>query len=271
MRYAGVLMKRMTKTCWILCVLMLSAACGALDTAAPTTTPETIAWQLATIGPTATLSQEDRAATQAAALSPTAPPPTTTPSPTPYVGIFLGEADISDYMPPQEQFIMPTPRSQPALQRVCALPISDIFETGWETSTAAVNGLRCPIQESFGFSGRVQIFEGGVMYLREETREVWAIAFGSFTSGGRFWYMENPPDLPNPQVNAPAGRRTPTGAFGSMWSIVPEARAALGFATTQSQSIDINLQRFEGGTLFRDMAVGQVFALLVDGSAFGPY
>jgi len=62
-----------------------------------------------------------------------------------------------------------------------------------------------------------------------------------------------------------------TGASALAVRVMAEVRDALGYATTAEQDIGVNLQRFEGGTLFKDVTVGQVFVLLVDGRAFGPY
>jgi hypothetical protein len=259
-----------------LSLILLVTACQALTTAStPTAEPQTPVRRLATVAPTRTLSAEDQQATQAAQLTPTAIPPTPSPTATPYVGVFLGEAE-----PPESGgFFGPAEISGPGIRdldelvlpQLCALPPDDLFGSGWIEERAALSGLRCPIQEQFGADGIVQVFENGVMYLRTDTLEVWAIQPGSLTERGRFWYVEQPPDLPPPGVSPPPGLRLPEGAFGSVWSIVPAAREALGYATTQAQPTGLNLQRFEGGTLFLDAGAGQVFALLINGDAFGPY
>ena len=78
----------------VLLMLLLTACTGGDN---PTPTPDQVAMVrlLATVGPTATLSPADLQATMAAL------PPTRTPAPlvptatvTPYVGVFLGEAEI---------------------------------------------------------------------------------------------------------------------------------------------------------------------------------
>ena len=79
----------------IVTLSLLLAACNGGDNPSPTSDQVAMVRLLATVGPTATLSPADVQATMAAL------PPTRTPAPivptateTPYVGVFLGEADI---------------------------------------------------------------------------------------------------------------------------------------------------------------------------------
>ncbi len=243
---------------------------------APTTPTEVARVRLlATVGPTET---PDVTAT-------TPPRPTSTPrptieaSPTAYIGQFLGEAapdnplDSGD-LPP----IVLNPEIDPALNPLnCEILPDEVFGVNWTNEPRAFNGLRCPIQVSFGFDALQQFFESGVMYAREETSEVWAVNPGGLAVIGQHWSLTQPPI--NEQaivaatlgVEVPEGLALPEGILLGVWSSVPEARAALGFATTSLQAAPVNLQRFEGGTLLLDVEVGQVFVLLVDGTAYGPF
>lgn len=255
-------------------LLILLAACqsGGSDPT-PTPSPVPIVWQLATVGPTPTLSDEQRQATrQSAQLFPTNAPPTQTPTITPYIGQFLGEVDISDLNRPfsaETPFVRATQPSA-VMPIVCAIPPSPVFGTNWERNSRALNSLRCPIQESFGYNGRVLIFERGVMYWRPETNEVWAITPTTPLATGKYWYIDQPLPISTQGRNAPEGLLIPEGTFGAAWLTVPQVTTSLGFAVTPDQAVDVNLQRFEGGTLFLDITSGQVFALLVNGDAIGP-
>jgi hypothetical protein len=255
--------------------LLLFAACQpeASEQVLPTGA-EVAAKRLATVGPTSTLSPQEMQATEAVRRPPTEPPATPTPTATPYVGIFLGEVEFGEFDQLSVDPVhlpVPTRQSIHALFQDCELPPDNVFGTAWTTERSALTGLGCPIQASFGFTGNVQIFERGVMYLNEGSSEVWAILPGSLLDKGRFWYVEQPPSLPPPPDQPPPGLYLPDGPFGIVWSIVPQTREAMGFATTPVQPIGVNIQRFEGGMLFLDVTVGQVFVLLVNGDAYGPF
>lgn len=257
-------------------LLLLIAACQPAPTPTPTTTAVPIVRQLATAQPTFTPNATEQQATRVAAFpTPTAIPPTPAPTITPYVGVFLGEAPVDPLTQPElavplEVFFTPDPLI--SILEDCEIPPDDDFGTSWENEPRALNGLRCPIQESFGFTGRVQVFENGVIYLNPQTNEVWGITQSTLFETGQYWYMEQPPEIPTANIQPPdPGLGVPEGLIGGVWMALPEMRITLGFATTPEQDIDVNLQRFEGGTLFYDATVGQVFALLVNGDAYGPY
>lgn len=252
------------------------AACQTGEPTAPTATEVVIVRRLATAQPTITPNATEQQATRQAFFPTSTPiPPTPAPTITPYVGVFLGEAAVDPLSQPE---LLAAPNLQPAFDPIesalldCQIPPDENFGRVWETEPRALNGLRCPIQESFGFNGQVQVFENGVMYFNPQTLEVWSITPSSALEAGQFWFMENPPDIPTANVRPPdSGLLVPVGVFGAMWMALPEMRITVGYARTPAQDIDINIQRFEGGTLFYDATVGQTFALLVNGDAFGPY
>jgi hypothetical protein len=257
--------------------LMLSmalAGCDAVAPAAPTLMPVVAVKQLATVEIPPTLNAAERAATRAALpTTPTAPPPTLTPTVTPYIGVFLGEArpDSANVAPIVEA--LPTESSLETVGEggiPCALPIDPAFGDGWQRNPVIPRALGCAIQVRFGFAGDVQVFQRGVMYRRRETGEVWAVRPGS-VEAGEFWYVGQPPTVSASGLLAPEGLRVPSDAFGGVWLSDSRISEGLGYAVTPEQAADLNIQRFEGGTLFLDVTVDQVFALLVDGSAYGPY
>lgn len=255
---------------------VIVSGCGGDSASAPTTPTEVARVRLiATVGPTATVD-----ATLAAPTVPAATlPPTATPEPTAYIGQFLGEAppapDLS-VIGPSEPLVVTTP-GEGVNPLNCAIVPDAVFGAAWTNDARAFNGLRCPIQVSFGFESLSQVFESGVMYWREATNEVWAISPGGLAVNGEHWSLTQPPIAEQAAVAATLGvevaegRFLPEGALLGVWAGVPEAQSALGFALTPLQTVPVNLQRFEGGSLLLDVEAGQVFVLLVDGTAFGPF
>lgn len=256
---------------WLLLCAFIMTACdtGGDDNNPPTQTPVVISQRLATLGPTPTLDPN-----QPVFLPTATPTITPIPSPTNYVGVFLGElpaeADLLANNPPAESGniqIIP----QIVNPIICAAPLDPVFGTAWQSETRAVNGLGCPIQIAFGFDGQVQFFEDGVMYMRPETNEVWAIAPGGITGPGTSWFVSQLPQVILTGISPPSGLFVPTGIIGTVWGGTTDIRETLGFASTIGEDTPINIQRFDGGTLLLDVDAGQVFVLLVDGTAFGPF
>jgi hypothetical protein len=89
--------------------------------------------------------------------------------------------------------------------------------------------------------------------------------------GRRYWYEDQPPEMSTAGIDAPEGLLVPAGGFGAVWLSIPQARSTLGYATTLEQPVAVNIQRFDGGSLFLDESLGQVFALMVTGIAYGPF
>lgn len=260
---------------WGLFTVGVLAACQTTGNT-PTPTAPVLARRLATAAPTHTPDDSERVATQQALqLTPTHAPPTLTPTPTPYVGVFIGEAELDTDIfgvNPLNIVILPTRIFMPNITVVCAIERADaIFGRTWQQDTQAFHQLGCPIQESYGYDGFIQVFEDGAMYHNPNTDEVWAIAPGTRIDNGRYWYVDRPPAMSAEGLTAPQGLLVPGGVFGAVWVSNPELRRALGYAITRRQDISVGIQRYEGGTLFLDATVGQIFALLVNGSALGAY
>ncbi len=232
---------------------------------------------LATVNLPPTPDAAEREATRRALpVTPSAMPATSTPTQTPYVGIFLGtpaantSGQINLAGANQNQGLPATPTP---IEGTCNLPFDPAFGRGWESNPSIARRVGCPLQERFGFAGNVQVFERGVMYRRLDTSEVWAVQPGNIGTG-RYWYYNQVLPLPPLQgigLNPPAGLRVPSDVFGAVWSSYSEVNQALGYATTPEQTADLNIQRFDGGSLLLDVTVGQVFILLDDGDVFGPY
>lgn len=254
---------------WLMALLLLAACGGDSPEAATDAGPVVAVKQLVTVDIPPSLSPAERQATrQAIPRSPTAPPPTPTATITPYVGIFLGEAQSGDEAPIiQADPETPVPSGDVT---ACEIPIDTAFGEQWRNNPSIARRMGCPIQERFGYDAEVQIFERGVMYRRETTNEIWTIVPGR-SDAGQFWYNSNPPVTAAEGLEAPPGLFVPTDAFGGVWFADAQIREDIGFASTPVQKIDVNNQRFEGGTLLLDVTVAQVFVLLVNGDVFGPY
>jgi hypothetical protein len=258
-------------------VLFLAACTGDRSApATPTLEPVAIVRPLATVAPTATLSDADRIATLTAVPeSPTPIRPTATPTPTPYIGVFIGEAGADPFVPFTDfdaQQLVFEPTDPPGVRLICDIPENPAFGDAWREPQRVVNELRCPIQIMVAFDGILQIFERGAMYHRPETGEVWAVAPGRPGSVGDYWYLGNTPaNMPPVLSDPPAGRFIPEGALGVMWSTINPVQESLGFGLQEPIPDVITVQRFTGGSLLLDTGSDQVFAFLLDGSAYGPY
>lgn len=258
-----------------ICAVIIALGCAACDTLStpPATAVVAIVKPLATVYLSPTPNAEQLQATRFA-ITPTRAPATATPTPQPtaYVGVFLGEAQLPNDLPRIREPLVggptPLPTSDP---RFCPIGIDLRYLGIWLQNTRISSQLGCPIQQSFGFFGEIQIFEGGLMYRRPETDEVWAFLTSANDEIGRYVYVERPAPLDNAAGQAPAGLVAPTGSFGSVWGSVPNLRDALGWARINPQEVAIGLQRFVGGTFFLDATSEQAYALIVDGTLYGPF
>lgn len=254
-----------------LAYLLMSACTGATPSSQDTQTVS-IVKQLATVYLSPTPNAEQLQATRFA-VTPTRAPatPSATPPPTAYVGIFIGEAQLSNDLPRIREPLVggptPLPTSDP---RFCPIALDPRYLGIWLQNGRVSSQLGCPIQQSFGFFGEIQIFENGLMYRRPETDEVWAFLAGN-NNVGRYVYVERPAPIENTIGPAPAGLVVPTGSFGSVWSSVADLRDSLGWARTTPQEVAIGVQRFVGGTFFLDATSEQAYALVVDGTLYGPF
>jgi hypothetical protein len=268
-------------TFYLLLFTFLSACTGQSNNA--TATPVAVVKVLATVFMSPTPNSEDIAATRAA-ISPTPIPPTSTiiPTETPYVGIFIGEAEQERGLVEITAPILGASAANPdeivriqqptADVNLCPLAIDNPYLTAWRTNAIVNQRMGCPIQESFGFFGNIQVFERGVMYYYPELNAIWAIRpMQDNDNRGRYDYLENPPDGSTIGMQAEAGLFLPDGVLGDMWLAVSGLREEMGFARTEAQETPMGIQRFANGIFIHDVLAGQVYALIVDGTVLGPY
>ncbi|MAU12165.1 MAG: hypothetical protein CL607_20250 [Anaerolineaceae bacterium] len=265
--------KRVGIWAWLMVALLIAACDTAGDVAlTPSATPARL---LATAFISPTPNPDQVRATQLA-ITPTVAVPTATvqASPSPFVGVFIGEAERQDssvhveepfFAPDISVFAQPT-----ANANRCGVVVDSAYVTAWQTTPDVNRELGCPIQAALGFFGTVQIFENGIMYRRDDTREIWAIT----TDGqrGTYDYVENLPQVDIQGMSVPNGLLPPQGDFAIMWLNVEGLRDRLGYARTEAQSdVALGAQRFTTGTFLLDANAGQSYALTNDGRVFGPF
>jgi hypothetical protein len=273
---------------WALALLVLLAACAPNapgETLAPTPNAAQLAAmprQLATVVVSPTPGDAERQATRIAQRLTEPPPasPTRAPTPTVYIGVFLGDAgageapaevDLSRYQGTLEAaggdpaLALPTPQ--------CLIVVDAAFGTNWQSDPSVGASLGCPTEPPAAFVGTTQLFEGGAMYFIP-TGEIYTLALSA--TGGRFWYNASAPPDQGWTVSAPEGLRVPQFGFGAVWKAVEGVRQALGFARLEETAVSLTIQRFDRGALIRDVTSGQVFVLVGalsagSGTALGPF
>ncbi len=215
-------------------------------------------------------------AEQQQALAAANPPTATravipTVTPTPYIGVFLGEVDNGEdggaIIPPA--LLAGATSNVPvtlALGPACPSQADVAFGTRWSENVDIATALGCPIEGAANLQGTLQIFERGVMYY-SPTGEIWAIS----PTQSHFWYAVNAPPIQQGDLTVPEGMMAPSQGFGAVWRGLPGVQDALGFARTPEQGTKMVTQKFQNGLLLADGGSGQTFVLLSDGRAMGPY
>ncbi len=249
---------------------MMIAACSTeTPISNPTLTPPAVMPKLiATVYISPTPNANEIAATRAASTATVTPVPILpTASSTAYVGVFLGEVQVENNAPAINPSLgLPTEIVPATLVATCPNPPDPLFGTRWSEDLAVSSVLGCPVELVSSITGALQIFERGVMYWRPNG-EIWAIA----TAQQKYWYVPSAPSVPAGEILAPEGLIAPSQGFGAVWRGIPGVQDALGFARIAEQNGTVSTQKFQNGTLLADGSSGQIFVLLADGRALGPY
>ncbi len=216
-------------------------------------------------------SEQVRATSLASSPTPTPLIPTATLRPTEYVGVFIGEAEPLQgaVVDPDIFASISTPIPPTVAPAECTTTVDSVYLSIWRSDPIINQRLGCPIQLAIGFTGEVQVFSGGAMYQRDETDELWVMIPAS--NRGEYYYFESPPDISTAGINPPQGFIVPSGDFGGAWMSESGLQDEIGFAQTPPLNINMGTQRFAGGTFFLDSTSGQIFALLNDGTLYGPF
>lgn len=272
---------------WLLSAVfvVLISACAPLS--APTPTPlatlaqNQLVKQLATVELPPTLSPNDFIATRSAARPSSTPFPTATLTPTPYIGVFMGEMGRGDIpVIDSSQFagtLVGDPLVFPTFNApMCVIAADAIYGAAWGGNPTVRDSMGCAGEPPTSYVGSMQFFERGMMYYLP-TGEIYTIVPGGAVAG-RYWYAPNPPPEQLWEVVPPEGLRMPSGGFGAVWRAVEGIRQTLGFAQTGEQSVSLTLQRFDHGALLLDGSAGQTFAFIGvtggaqgEGEVYGPF
>lgn len=253
----------------IIALLILAGCNGETPVANPTLTPPAVMPKLiATVYISPTPNANEIAATRAASTATATPIPVLpTASSTAYVGVFLGEVEADDNAPALNPAMeLPTVIVPATLVATCPNPPDPLFGTRWSADPVVSAALGCPIELVSSITGALQIFERGVMYWRPNG-EIWAIA----TAQQQYWYVPSAPSVPPGEIVAPEGLIAPSQGFGAVWRGIPGVQDGLGYARIAEQNGTVSTQKFQNGTLLADGSSGQIFVLLADGRALGPY
>jgi len=251
---------------FVLLAILLLAACQ--EAAAPLPTPIAAARVLATAFISPTPNTDELRATQAA-ISPTPIPPTpsSTPSPTAYVGLFIGRAELDGGFVAARAPLFADLSGEPTADALaCSTPLDVNYLSLWQRNPELRRELACPIQAAYGWQGSAQVFERGVMYEDTSTRSVWAIA----PSARRIWVQDAPPPA-DASAFLSADSIIPQGDMGALWAGVEALRQALGVPQTEALSVALGIQRMQGGSFLYDLSGGQIYAFSADGRLLGTF
>jgi hypothetical protein len=260
-----------------LCLVLLLVACAPTETAAPDLLANIEQVKLlATVELSPTPDDAQREATRAVqALQPPTPFATPLPSPTAYIGVFLGEAGDTGAPQPEfdtARFVTTVPLTAATVTAAaCAIQPDTRYGSAWGGVPAIAASIGCAGETAADYPGTTQLFEQGLM-LFIPSGEIWALA--PSIPSGRYWYVvEAPPGDAN-AFSAPEGLRLPAQGFGAVWGTNVNIRDTLGFARTDEASATLIVQRFVGGTLIQDASIQQTFVLLAGGDSgvlYGPF
>ena len=161
------------------------------------------------------------------------PAPTPTASPTPVVAV-----------------------SGPAAPDDCATRPA-YFEKTWRARFAQ---LGCPLAW-LNTDMVEQIFEGGRMFWRSDTRDIYVLPARAPFSRYQDSWDESQPEYTCADDQTPAQTPpTPHRGFGKVWCMEASVRQQLGNATSEERVQRVTLQEFEGGLVFATEA-GALFVL----------
>lgn len=149
---------------------------------------------------------------------------------------------------PTKTPVPPPPQPTPtAALPPCGIELAGGFGNLWRTNAAVRNGIGCPTEpERAGYSVE-QLFEGGAMYYRDDSKQYWVF---SNKSGTWRLYTDVYESDPEPTDEPPPGLFRPVRGFGRLWQKYPTIREALGWATTPEDGFgDGVIERFENGSM----------------------
>ncbi|NPV68377.1 MAG: hypothetical protein HPY64_14640 [Anaerolineae bacterium] len=228
-------------------------------------------------------------------------PPTLTPSPTPYVGVFLGDGSVPLILPtaslaalveitllpptplggalPPTYAIPTMPGMAVAAGGPCSAEVAAPFAAAIAARPEVGAALGCPLGPPETIFMAHQPFEQGVMFWWS-TGEIYALSLQPVSGvANPFWrvadqWQEGMPQ-DDPSMTVPAGLLQPIRGFGLAWRTNAQIRTALGWAVSNESGYTGMFQRFSGGAIFT-APENAVYILIGDGAPgsasryFGP-
>jgi photosystem II stability/assembly factor-like uncharacterized protein len=120
--------------------------------------------------------------------------------------------------------------------------------------------LGCPVA-SLKLTMVEQTFQGGWMFWRSDTRDIYVIPASAPYGRYQDSWEESQPSYSCADGNTPAQTPpTPQRGFGKVWCQAPLVRKLLGNATGEERAVTVTLQEFEGGLIFQ-IEQGDTFVL----------
>jgi len=214
-----------------------------------TTTTLTETVEPSAISPTVQASTPTEA--QIAAVPNAAPSPTQQPATAPRPAAQPPAARPTNSVAEARPSVRPTERPSPtstatATSPQCEVALAGGFGALWRAQASVREALGCPLEaERAGYSVE-QLFEGGLMYYRDDTEQFWV-----FSNGAATWrlYVDVYPSDPEPTDEPPPDRIKPVRGFGRLWQKYSAIRETLGWGTTPETGFVGVVQRFERGTM----------------------
>jgi hypothetical protein len=106
-------------------------------------------------------------------------------------------------------------------------------------------GDGCPSSPPLQLQAAYEVFEGGTMIWRGDTREIYVhYSDGAYQSGSALYFLESTySGLPDPaNEQPPLDRTVPVSGFGKVWANAPGVRDKLGWALGPEQGYSMQLQ-----------------------------
>ncbi len=122
------------------------------------------------------------------------------------------------------------------------------FGNVWNSHSAVRSKLGCPTETEKSVWAGEQSFQGGYMFWREDTKQIYVIYNnGTWQVYEDTWTTSQPET--DPSIVAPSGYYQPKRGFGKVWRENPQVRNNLGWATTEERALHGSVQPFEGGRM----------------------
>jgi len=180
----------------------------------------------------------------------------------PYATRFVG-FDAMKWVKRDGVPLAPTPTPVPPPSGCAITPILG-FGRVWSSVATVHDKLRCPLEPEKGIWGAEEVFVGGYMFWRQDTKYIYVLYNDGTWEGHADTWTEGMPEW-DPSIVPPAGYYQPVRGFGKLWRENWAIQQKLSWATTQERSVYFSEQDFEGGLMLWSNVLG-IFVLYNDGT-----